>query len=117
MHYSPPLFPALLPLLRFTKLPHVCLLHWLGGMRFDERHPGLLHIKGGIAISLPHASAALSRETKCDESFHVGQGPSGPSGVIAGTKHSSPAAQRIVRIPSARSALGVGVHAAAAVGV
>ena len=36
--------PPPLPLLRFTKLPHV-LVHWLRGMRFDERHPGILQIR------------------------------------------------------------------------
>ena len=57
--------PPPLPLLRFTKLPHVCLLHWLRGMRFAERHPGLLQIEGSSVIAA-RLRRAIQR-TKFDE--------------------------------------------------
>ena len=65
-----------LALLRLTKLPHVCLLHWLRGMRFDERHPGLLHIEGGIAIAA-RLRCALQRN-EVQRKFDVGRGGTAP---------------------------------------
>ena len=146
----------------------------LACMRFDERHPGLLQIEGGIAIAARLRRAPRRSEVR--RKFHVGRGgtspaprriiiaifdlvnghlvdvsafqrfrhltyrietrciglsqcgsaspqspcsrpplfprlswPPGCSGVRAGTKHSSPAAQGIVRIPSVRCALRVRV--------
>ena len=68
--------PRPLPLLRFTKLPHV-LVHWLRGMRFDERHSGLPQIEGGIAIA-----ARLRRDLQRNEvrrTFHVGWEDTAPA--------------------------------------
>ena len=46
-------------------------------MRFDERHPGLLQIEGGLAIA-----ARLCRALKRNEArrkFHVGRGGTAPA--------------------------------------
>ena len=62
--------------LRLTKLPHVCLLHWLRGMRFDYRHPILLQIEGDIAIAA-RLRCALQR-TEVRRKFHAGRGGTAP---------------------------------------
>ena len=69
--------PPSLPLLRFTTLPHVCLLHWLRGMRFRERHPGLLQIEGGIAITA-RLRRALQRNN-LRRKFYLGRGGTAPA--------------------------------------
>ena len=40
-----------LPFLGLEKVPYVRLPHWLGHMRFDERHPGILQVEGGVLIA------------------------------------------------------------------
>ncbi|CAM9557873.1 unnamed protein product, partial [Laminaria digitata] len=70
--------PPSFPLLGFTNLPHVCLLHWLGGMRFYERHAGLLQV-GGIAIASRLRRALQRFEVR--RKIHAGRGdrPRAPS--------------------------------------
>ena len=68
--------PPPLTMLRLTKLPHVCLLHWLRGMRFDERYSALLQIEGGIAIAARLRCALQTNEVR--RKFHVGRGGTAP---------------------------------------
>ena len=53
-----------------------CLLHWLRGMHFDERHPGLPQIEGGIAIAARLRCARQRNEAR--RKFHVGRGGTAP---------------------------------------
>ena len=63
--------PPPLALVRLTKLPHVCLLHWLRGIRFHERYPGFLQIRGG---------AVIVARRRC--ALHVGRGGTTPCPVV-----------------------------------
>ena len=62
-------------------------------------------------------SASPQRPCSRPPHFRRHSWPSGRSGVRAGTKHGSPAAQGVVRTPSARCVLGVCVLAAATTAV
>lgn len=45
-------------------LPHVYLLQWLRSTRFDQRHPGLEQIEGGITIVASLGRALQKKEVR-----------------------------------------------------